>query len=72
MVKEEKQENKGYVEFQVFSFTNKIQKLASHLELQKWIFHRKEVHESFWENIARAAVRGGAVRHGGSVRDAGM
>jgi ribosomal protein S15P/S13E len=51
MVKEEKQENKGYVEFQVFSFTNKIRRLASHLELHKKIFHQKEVYEDFWENI---------------------
>nr|YP_009626959.1 ribosomal protein S15 [Cymbopogon citratus]YP_009627048.1 ribosomal protein S15 [Dichanthium annulatum]QCB91725.1 ribosomal protein S15 [Cymbopogon citratus]QCB91816.1 ribosomal protein S15 [Dichanthium annulatum]QYC94602.1 ribosomal protein S15 [Megathyrsus maximus] len=35
MVKEEKQENRGSVEFQVFSFTNKIRRLASHLELHK-------------------------------------
>nr|YP_009906231.1 ribosomal protein S15 [Delphinium grandiflorum]QLH90185.1 ribosomal protein S15 [Delphinium grandiflorum] len=34
---EEKEENKGSVEFQVFSFTNKIRKLTSHLEL-----HRKD------------------------------
>nr|YP_009759205.1 ribosomal protein S15 [Epipremnum amplissimum]QIQ48405.1 ribosomal protein S15 [Epipremnum amplissimum] len=32
---EEKEENKGSVEFQVFSFTNKIRKLTSHLELHK-------------------------------------
>ena len=35
MVKEEKEENRGSVEFQVFSFTNKIQRLTSHLELHK-------------------------------------
>nr|QFV17774.1 ribosomal protein S15 [Actaea vaginata] len=34
---EEKEENKGSVEFQVFSFTNKIRRLTSHLEL-----HRKD------------------------------
>ncbi|KAL5697039.1 40s ribosomal protein S15 [Ranunculus cassubicifolius] len=34
---EEKKENKGSVEFQVFSFTNKIRRLTSHLEL-----HRKD------------------------------
>nr|YP_009234866.1 ribosomal protein S15 [Stephania japonica]AMD08584.1 ribosomal protein S15 [Stephania japonica] len=33
----ENEENKGSVEFQVFSFTNKIRRLASHLEL-----HRKD------------------------------
>nr|YP_010908634.1 ribosomal protein S15 [Tillandsia funckiana]WIL84559.1 ribosomal protein S15 [Tillandsia flexuosa var. vivipara]WIL84823.1 ribosomal protein S15 [Tillandsia funckiana] len=33
--KEEKEENKGSVEFQVFSFTNKIRRLTSHLELHK-------------------------------------
>nr|YP_010624530.1 ribosomal protein S15 [Smilax ocreata]WBF99160.1 ribosomal protein S15 [Smilax ocreata] len=32
---EEKEENKGSVEFQVLSFTNKIRKLTSHLELHK-------------------------------------
>nr|YP_010865649.1 ribosomal protein S15 [Sanguinaria canadensis]WGT74573.1 ribosomal protein S15 [Sanguinaria canadensis]WGT74640.1 ribosomal protein S15 [Sanguinaria canadensis]WGT74743.1 ribosomal protein S15 [Sanguinaria canadensis]WGT74828.1 ribosomal protein S15 [Sanguinaria canadensis]WGT74913.1 ribosomal protein S15 [Sanguinaria canadensis] len=30
-----KEENKGSVEFQVFSFTNKIRRLTSHLELHK-------------------------------------
>nr|YP_009651715.1 ribosomal protein S15 [Dillenia indica]YP_010360797.1 ribosomal protein S15 [Dillenia turbinata]ADD30051.1 ribosomal protein S15 [Dillenia indica]QCY72320.1 ribosomal protein S15 [Dillenia indica]UNQ85757.1 ribosomal protein S15 [Dillenia turbinata] len=34
---EEKEEKKGSVEFQVFSFTNKIRRLTSHLEL-----HRKD------------------------------
>nr|YP_010892140.1 ribosomal protein S15 [Ludwigia adscendens]WQH58968.1 ribosomal protein S15 [Ludwigia hexapetala]WQH59138.1 ribosomal protein S15 [Ludwigia peploides subsp. montevidensis]WJO89836.1 ribosomal protein S15 [Ludwigia adscendens]WMY92976.1 ribosomal protein S15 [Ludwigia adscendens]WQH59062.1 ribosomal protein S15 [Ludwigia hexapetala] len=34
---EEKEENKGSVEFQVVSFTNKIRRLTSHLE-----FHRKD------------------------------
>ena len=33
----EKKENRGSVEFQVFSFTNKIRRLTSHLEL-----HRKD------------------------------
>nr|QUB02229.1 ribosomal protein S15 [Gibasis geniculata] len=33
--KEEKEENQGSVEFQVFSFTNKIRRLTSHLELHK-------------------------------------
>nr|YP_010318362.1 ribosomal protein S15 [Setchellanthus caeruleus]ULC82854.1 ribosomal protein S15 [Setchellanthus caeruleus] len=32
---EKKKENKGSVEFQVFSFTNKIRRLTSHLELHK-------------------------------------
>nr|YP_010433948.1 ribosomal protein S15 [Guzmania osyana]UTA93164.1 ribosomal protein S15 [Guzmania osyana] len=32
---EEKEENKGSVEFQVFSFTNKIRRLTLHLELHK-------------------------------------
>nr|YP_009342014.1 ribosomal protein S15 [Aletris fauriei]ALV25626.1 ribosomal protein S15 [Aletris fauriei] len=31
----EKEENKGAVEFQVFSFTNRIRRLTSHLELHK-------------------------------------
>uniref|UniRef100_A0AAU6QBS4 Small ribosomal subunit protein uS15c n=1 Tax=Nigella elata TaxID=555473 RepID=A0AAU6QBS4_9MAGN len=34
---EEKEENRGSVEFQVVSFTNKISRLTSHLEL-----HRKD------------------------------
>nr|YP_010495739.1 ribosomal protein S15 [Lactuca tetrantha]YP_010496684.1 ribosomal protein S15 [Lactuca reviersii]YP_010497719.1 ribosomal protein S15 [Lactuca orientalis]YP_010498316.1 ribosomal protein S15 [Lactuca viminea]UWM99207.1 ribosomal protein S15 [Lactuca tetrantha]UWN00327.1 ribosomal protein S15 [Lactuca reviersii]UWN02056.1 ribosomal protein S15 [Lactuca orientalis]UWN02820.1 ribosomal protein S15 [Lactuca viminea] len=34
---EENKENRGSVEFQVVSFTNKIRKLTSHLEL-----HRKD------------------------------
>nr|YP_010503543.1 ribosomal protein S15 [Chrysosplenium lanuginosum]QSH55747.1 ribosomal protein S15 [Chrysosplenium lanuginosum]UXE32092.1 ribosomal protein S15 [Chrysosplenium lanuginosum] len=36
-LKEEKEKNQGSVEFQVFSFTNKIRRLTSHLEL-----HRKD------------------------------
>nr|YP_009993105.1 ribosomal protein S15 [Dioscorea esculenta]QNO34341.1 ribosomal protein S15 [Dioscorea esculenta] len=32
---EEKEKKKGSVEFQVFSFTNKIRRLTSHLELHK-------------------------------------
>nr|YP_010690898.1 ribosomal protein S15 [Tinantia pringlei]WBU14778.1 ribosomal protein S15 [Tinantia pringlei] len=32
---EEKEENRGSVEFQVFSFTNKIRRLTSHLKLHK-------------------------------------
>ncbi|KAM0954137.1 30S ribosomal protein S15 [Dioscorea sansibarensis] len=32
---EVKEKNKGSVEFQVFSFTNKIRRLTSHLELHK-------------------------------------
>nr|YP_009229438.1 ribosomal protein S15 [Syagrus coronata]YP_010710033.1 ribosomal protein S15 [Syagrus romanzoffiana]YP_010861401.1 ribosomal protein S15 [Lytocaryum weddellianum]ALT55422.1 ribosomal protein S15 [Syagrus coronata]WCS41329.1 ribosomal protein S15 [Syagrus romanzoffiana]WGM70605.1 ribosomal protein S15 [Syagrus coronata]WGM77448.1 ribosomal protein S15 [Lytocaryum weddellianum] len=32
---EEKEENKGSVEFQVLSFTRKIRRLTSHLELHK-------------------------------------
>nr|YP_009414039.1 ribosomal protein S15 [Lilium duchartrei]ASN66448.1 ribosomal protein S15 [Lilium duchartrei]QHD44804.1 ribosomal protein S15 [Lilium duchartrei] len=35
ILKDEKEENKGSVEFQVFSFTNKIRRLTSHLELHK-------------------------------------
>nr|AKZ24313.1 ribosomal protein S15 [Comandra umbellata] len=35
--KKEKEENKGSVEFQVFTFTNQIRRLTSHLEL-----HRKD------------------------------
>nr|YP_009419026.1 30S ribosomal protein S15 [Barringtonia fusicarpa]YP_009419374.1 30S ribosomal protein S15 [Barringtonia racemosa]ASM45416.1 30S ribosomal protein S15 [Barringtonia fusicarpa]ASM45764.1 30S ribosomal protein S15 [Barringtonia racemosa]ATV98615.1 30S ribosomal protein S15 [Barringtonia edulis] len=31
----QKEENRGSVEFQVFSFTNKIRRLTSHLELHK-------------------------------------
>ncbi|KAF6991226.1 LOW QUALITY PROTEIN: hypothetical protein CFC21_008332 [Triticum aestivum] len=36
-----KEENRSSVKFQVFSFTNKIRRLASHLELCKRIFHGK-------------------------------
>nr|YP_009696641.1 ribosomal protein S15 [Kirengeshoma palmata]YP_010984595.1 ribosomal protein S15 [Kirengeshoma koreana]QEJ83452.1 ribosomal protein S15 [Kirengeshoma palmata]WOK78653.1 ribosomal protein S15 [Kirengeshoma koreana] len=32
---QEKEKNGGSVEFQVFSFTNKIQRLTSHLKLHK-------------------------------------
>nr|YP_009474195.1 ribosomal protein S15 [Populus angustifolia]AVK40940.1 ribosomal protein S15 [Populus angustifolia]QOW39544.1 ribosomal protein S15 [Populus angustifolia]UFI49584.1 ribosomal protein S15 [Populus angustifolia] len=32
---EDKKENKGSVEFQIVSFTNKIRRLTSHLELHK-------------------------------------
>uniref|UniRef100_A0A453IDB7 Uncharacterized protein n=1 Tax=Aegilops tauschii subsp. strangulata TaxID=200361 RepID=A0A453IDB7_AEGTS len=49
---EEKEENRGSIEFQVFSFTNKIRRLASHFwNYTKKIFHRKEVYEDFWENV---------------------
>ena len=34
-IRQEKEKNCGSVEFQVFSFTNKIRRLASHLELHK-------------------------------------
>ncbi|YP_009942986.1 ribosomal protein S15 (chloroplast) [Tasmannia lanceolata] len=34
---EEKEKNKGSVEFQVFNFTNKIRRLTAHFE-----FHRKD------------------------------
>nr|YP_010503796.1 ribosomal protein S15 [Chrysosplenium davidianum]UXE32345.1 ribosomal protein S15 [Chrysosplenium davidianum] len=36
-LQEEKEKNQGSVEFQVFSFTNKIRRLTSHLDL-----HRKD------------------------------
>nr|YP_009450072.1 ribosomal protein S15 [Burmannia cryptopetala]ANK36269.1 ribosomal protein S15 [Burmannia cryptopetala] len=32
---EEKKENKGSIDFQIWSLTNKIRKLTSHLELHK-------------------------------------
>nr|YP_009569247.1 ribosomal protein S15 [Calandrinia granulifera]QBC66987.1 ribosomal protein S15 [Calandrinia granulifera] len=32
---EEKKENKGSIEFQVFCFSNKIRRLTSHLQLHK-------------------------------------
>ncbi len=32
---EEKEENRGSVEFQIFSFTNRIRRLTSHLQLHK-------------------------------------
>ena len=51
MVKEEKQENRGSVEFQVFSFTNRYGDLLHIWNYTKKIFHRKEVYEDFWENV---------------------
>ncbi|KAI4966094.1 hypothetical protein ZWY2020_016919, partial [Hordeum vulgare] len=38
LVKEEKLENKGSIEFQVFSFTNKLRRLAAQLELHNKYF----------------------------------
>nr|AGE93255.1 ribosomal protein S15 [Calectasia narragara] len=38
---EKKKENRGSVEFQVFTFTNKIRRLTSHLELHKRDFLSK-------------------------------
>nr|AKR80969.1 ribosomal protein S15 [Stichoneuron caudatum] len=35
LTREEKEENEGSVEFQVFGFTNKIRRLTSHLKLHK-------------------------------------
>nr|YP_009180164.1 ribosomal protein S15 [Polygonatum cyrtonema]ALL96523.1 ribosomal protein S15 [Polygonatum cyrtonema] len=35
ILQDEKEANKGSVEFQVFSFTDKIRRLTSHLELHK-------------------------------------
>nr|YP_009248407.1 ribosomal protein S15 [Hanguana malayana]AMW66459.1 ribosomal protein S15 [Hanguana malayana] len=35
IIQEEKEENRGSVEFQICSFTNKIRRLTSHLELHK-------------------------------------
>nr|YP_009401510.1 30S ribosomal protein S15 [Dendrobium spatella]YP_010694543.1 30S ribosomal protein S15 [Dendrobium acinaciforme]BAX89123.1 30S ribosomal protein S15 [Dendrobium spatella]BCY00119.1 30S ribosomal protein S15 [Dendrobium acinaciforme] len=35
ITQEEKEENSGSVEFQVFNFTSKIRRLTSHLELHK-------------------------------------
>nr|QXO04950.1 30S ribosomal protein S15 [Macodes sanderiana] len=35
ITQEEKEENSGSVEFQIFLFTSKIRKLTSHLELHK-------------------------------------
>nr|YP_011028149.1 ribosomal protein S15 [Epidendrum diffusum]WNS59561.1 ribosomal protein S15 [Epidendrum diffusum] len=35
LTQEEKEENSGSVEFQVFHFTSKIRRLTSHLELHK-------------------------------------
>nr|YP_010830762.1 ribosomal protein S15 [Potamogeton distinctus]WFF50652.1 ribosomal protein S15 [Potamogeton distinctus] len=35
VIPQEKEENRGSVEFQVFSFTNRIRRLTSHLELHK-------------------------------------
>nr|YP_010279642.1 ribosomal protein S15 [Blyxa aubertii]QYH45333.1 ribosomal protein S15 [Blyxa japonica]UDZ61285.1 ribosomal protein S15 [Blyxa japonica]UKG21534.1 ribosomal protein S15 [Blyxa aubertii] len=35
LLQEKEEENRGSVEFQVFSFTNRIRKLTLHLELHK-------------------------------------
>nr|YP_010961403.1 ribosomal protein S15 [Tongoloa gracilis]WNH39849.1 ribosomal protein S15 [Tongoloa gracilis]WNH41107.1 ribosomal protein S15 [Tongoloa gracilis] len=35
ILKEENEDNKGSIEFQVVSFTNRIRRLTSHLELHK-------------------------------------
>nr|YP_009532203.1 ribosomal protein S15 [Lamprocapnos spectabilis]YP_009532223.1 ribosomal protein S15 [Lamprocapnos spectabilis]AYA29314.1 ribosomal protein S15 [Lamprocapnos spectabilis]AYA29334.1 ribosomal protein S15 [Lamprocapnos spectabilis] len=35
VISQEENENKGSVEFQVFSFTNQIKRLTSHLKLHK-------------------------------------
>nr|UFA47858.1 ribosomal protein S15 [Physospermopsis muliensis] len=35
ILKEENEDNKGSVEYQVVSFTNRIRRLTSHLELHK-------------------------------------
>nr|YP_010760686.1 ribosomal protein S15 [Vaccinium floribundum]YP_010760705.1 ribosomal protein S15 [Vaccinium floribundum]WEY35002.1 ribosomal protein S15 [Vaccinium floribundum]WEY35021.1 ribosomal protein S15 [Vaccinium floribundum] len=47
----EKEENQGSVEFQVFSFTNKIERLSLHLKLHKKTIHLREVCEKLWENV---------------------
>ncbi|KAF6996959.1 hypothetical protein CFC21_013230 [Triticum aestivum] len=52
-----KEENRGSVEFQVFSFTNKIRRLASHLELHKKN-HQKEVCETFGKTSTYAGLFG--------------
>ncbi|GFP81351.1 30S ribosomal protein s15 chloroplastic [Phtheirospermum japonicum] len=44
-------ENRGSVEFQVFSFTTNIRKLTSHLELHKKTLHLREVCKNSRENI---------------------
>nr|YP_010458202.1 ribosomal protein S15 [Pristimera arborea]UUA69682.1 ribosomal protein S15 [Pristimera arborea] len=47
---DEKNKNKGSVEFQVFSFTNKIRRITSHLE-----FHRKDYlsQRGLWKIIGK-------------------
>nr|YP_009939745.1 ribosomal protein S15 [Argentina phanerophlebia]ARD03822.1 ribosomal protein S15 [Potentilla micropetala]QNV48986.1 ribosomal protein S15 [Argentina phanerophlebia] len=35
VISQEKEENRGSVEFQIFSFTNRIRRLTSHLQLHK-------------------------------------
>uniref|UniRef100_A0ACD6A3D8 Uncharacterized protein n=1 Tax=Avena sativa TaxID=4498 RepID=A0ACD6A3D8_AVESA len=59
MVKEEKEENRGSVKFQVFSFTNKIRRLASHLELhKKRFFIRKRSTNTFGKTSTFASLFG--------------
>ncbi|CAN6727510.1 unnamed protein product [Malus baccata var. baccata] len=48
---EEKDENRGYVEFQIVSFINRIRRLTSHLQLhKKKTIYLREIYVKFWEN----------------------
>nr|QGQ51445.1 ribosomal protein S15 [Pourthiaea pilosicalyx] len=44
---EEKDENRGSVEFQIVSFTNRIRRLTSHLQLHKKTIYLREVYVKF-------------------------
>ncbi|CAN6551119.1 unnamed protein product [Malus baccata var. baccata] len=48
--REEKDENRGSVEFQIVSFTNRIRRLTSHLQLHKKTIYLREVYVKLWEN----------------------
>uniref|UniRef100_A0ACD5THE8 Uncharacterized protein n=1 Tax=Avena sativa TaxID=4498 RepID=A0ACD5THE8_AVESA len=59
IVKEEKEENRGCVEFQVFSFTNKIRILAFTFGItQKRFFIRKRSTDTFGKTSTFASLFG--------------
>uniref|UniRef100_A0ACD5U3T2 Uncharacterized protein n=1 Tax=Avena sativa TaxID=4498 RepID=A0ACD5U3T2_AVESA len=59
MVKEEKEENRGSVEFQVFSFTNKIRRLAFTFGITQNIFFiRKKSMNTFGKTSMFASLFG--------------
>nr|UTA97716.1 ribosomal protein S15 [Papaver nudicaule]UTA97889.1 ribosomal protein S15 [Papaver radicatum subsp. dahlianum] len=51
-----KEEKRGSVEFQVLSFTNKIRRLTSHLELRKILFILERSMENSGKTVAVAGL----------------